>query len=229
MKIIEYTTVNMSSRQGWVPDMICCHQTAGAVKSAINWFKNPMSKVSAHYIVDKEGQIYNFVPIEKMAWANGSNSTDKSLPYHYSKSKSAIVRERKTNANFYTVSVEFENDNTGILTEAQYNAGLFLMKHIRSELKRIYGVEFNADREHIIAHSDINPTQKAGCPGKDFPFDRFIADLNKDDADIKTVERTPLYCVQIGLYRNLEAAAEVVEKLKNAGVAAYITDMFEDV
>ena len=229
MKINEYTTANMSSRQGWVPDMICCHQTSGSAKSAINWFTNSRSKVSAHYLVDKSGGIYNFVPIEKMAWANGSNSTDESLPYHYSKSKSEIVRERKTNANFYTVSVEFENEDTGILTEPQYEAGLWLMKHIRSELKNIYGLEFQADREHIIAHSDINPTQKAGCPGKDFPFERFIHDLNEEENDVAEIDRSPLYCVQMGLYRNLEDAEEVVDKLKKAGVAAYITDMFEDI
>ena len=208
--------------------MICCHQTAGEAKSAINWFKNPQSKVSAHYLVDKEGKIYNFVPIEKMAWANGSNSTDESLPNHYSKSKTEIVRSRKTNANFYTVSIEFENDDTGILTEIQYEAGLWLMKYIISELKNIYEVDFKADREHLIAHSDINPTQKAGCPGKYFPFEKFIRDLNETENDSKKVERKPLYCVQVGLYRDLEKAAETVEKLKNAGIAAYITDMFED-
>lgn len=228
MKIIEYTTTNMSSRQGWVPDMICCHQTAGAAKSAINWFTNSASKVSAHYLVDKNGAIYNFVPIEKMAWANGSNTTDETLPYHYSKSRSAIVRERKTNANFYTVSVEFENDDTGVLTEPQYQAGLWLMKYIRNELKDIYGVEFKADREHIIAHSDINPTQKSGCPGKDFPFERFIAELNTKTEEVHEVDRSPLYCVQMGLYRKLDDAADMVDKLKKAGFEAYITDMFED-
>ena len=185
-----------------------------------------MSKVSSHYIVDKEGKIYNFVPIEKMAWANGSNSTDETLPYHYSKSKSAIVRERKTNANFYTVSIEFENDDTGILTEKQYESGLWLMKYIRSELKRIYGVDFKADREHIIAHSDINPTQKAGCPGKDFPFERFISDLNKNETEIETTERSPLYCVQVGLYRDLTAAAETVERLSLAKTLSILFRQF---
>lgn len=229
MKITEYTTTNMSSRQGWVPDMICCHQTSGAAKSAINWFRNPTSKVSAHFLVDKSGNIFNFVPIEKMAWANGSNATDETLPYHFSKSTSEIVRERKTNANFYTVSIEFENDDTGILTEPQYNAGLWLITHIRSELKNIYGLDFQADREHIIGHSEINPTQKADCPGKDFPFERFIKDLNSKEETPIEIDRSPLYCVQVGLYRKLDDAAEMVEKLKNVGVAAYITDMFEDV
>jgi len=226
MKINEYKTTNMSSRAGWIPDMICCHQTSGAASSAINWFKSSDSKVSAHYLVDKNGVISNFVPLEKAAWANGTNTTDKTLPYHYSKSKIEAVRERKVNANLYTVSIEFENDDTGILTETQYNAGLWLMKHIISELKRIYGTEFQIDREHIIAHSDLNPTGRSGCPGKDFPFEKFISDLkeSENDAEIKK----PLYCVQTGLYRNIDDAADMVDKLARAGIAAYITDMYEN-
>lgn len=232
MKITEYTTINQSSRHGWTPDMICCHQTAGAIKSAINWFIDGSSKTSAHFAVDKQGNVYGFVPIEKMAWANGSNTTDATLPYHYSKSLSALVRERKTNANFYTVSIEFENDDTGILTEAQYQAGLSLMKYIISEIKRIYGRDFAADREHIIGHSDINPTGRTGCPGKDFPFARFIADLNAKEAESAepdSTQRLPLYCVQTGLYRNLSDAEDMVSKLAKVGFAAYITDMYADI
>lgn len=225
MKIIEYDSPHKSSRQGWKPDMICCHQTSGAAKSAINWFINKESKVSAHYLVDKLGQIYSFVPIEEMAWANGTNTTDPELSYHYSKSKLQKVRERKTNANLYTVSIEFENDDTGILTEPQYEAGLWLMKKIIKNLKEIYNVDFVADREHIIGHSDLNPIRKAGCPGKDFPFERFIKDLTPKYEEEKS--KKTLYCVQTGLYRNLSDAANMVEKMKKAGIAAYITDLFE--
>ncbi|MBQ7015202.1 MAG: N-acetylmuramoyl-L-alanine amidase [Clostridia bacterium] len=226
MQINEYKTTNMSSRSGWIPDMICCHQTAGAASSAINWFQNSESKVSAHYLVDKKGNISNFVPLEKAAWANGTNTTDESLAYHYSKSKIEAVRERKTNANLYTVSIEFENDDTGILTEPQYQAGLWLIKHIISELKRIYDIDFIVDREHLIAHSDLNPTGRAGCPGKDFPFDRFISDLK--DSSNEVVIKKPLYCVQTGLYRDIDDAVAMVDKLGRAGIAAYITDMFEN-
>ena len=100
------------------------------------------------------------------------------------------------------------------------------MKHIISELKRIYGTDFIVDGEHIIAHSDLNPTGRSGCPGKDFPFDRFISDLKNVDKGASL--KAPLYCVQTGLYRDIDDAVEMVDKLARAGIAAYITDMFEN-
>ena len=177
MKIIKKTTPHYSSRSNWVADMICCHQTSGSIKSCINWFANPDSQVSSHFAVAKDGTVYQFVGIDKMAWCNGTNTTDRSKSNHYSKSPNALIRERKANANKYTVSIEFENKDTGILTEAQYKAGLELMIYIIGEIKRLYGVNFKIDRDHLIGHCDCSPKNKAFCPGKDFPFDLYLNDL----------------------------------------------------
>ena len=156
--------------------MICCHQTSGSIRSCIHWFANPESKVSSHFAVGKDGTVYQFVPIPEMAWCNGTK-TDPSASNYYGRSPNPLIRSRKTNANLYTVSIEFENDDTGALTEPQYRSGLELICFIVSELKRLYGVDFACDRVHIIGHCDCSPVNKAGCPGKDFPFDRLIGDL----------------------------------------------------
>ena len=51
--------------------MIVIHATAGTVRSALAWLTNPASRVSAHYLIDKAGQIYRLVPDEYAAWHAG--------------------------------------------------------------------------------------------------------------------------------------------------------------
>jgi len=60
---------NYSSRNGASIDMIVLHcSTAATVEGTISWFSNPASRVSAHYVVDKNGDIYQMVRDEDSAW-----------------------------------------------------------------------------------------------------------------------------------------------------------------
>ena len=53
---------NSSSRNGVGIDMIVLHcSTAPTVEGTIQWFLNRNSRVSAHYVVDKYGDIYQMV------------------------------------------------------------------------------------------------------------------------------------------------------------------------
>ena len=40
---------------------------------SINWLKNPLSKVSCHYLIDKKGKIIQMVPENKIAWHAGKS------------------------------------------------------------------------------------------------------------------------------------------------------------
>jgi len=60
---------NTSSRNGASINMIVLHSTAAAtVEGTINWFMDPKSQVSAHYVVDKNGDIYQMVSDDRSAW-----------------------------------------------------------------------------------------------------------------------------------------------------------------
>jgi hypothetical protein len=60
---------NHSSRNGTAIDMIVLHYTDGpTAQSAINRFLDPASQVSAHYIVDRNGDIYQMVRDSDKAW-----------------------------------------------------------------------------------------------------------------------------------------------------------------
>ena len=68
---------NFSSRSGQSIDAIVLHYTTSRnVHGSISWFQNPASKVSAHYIVDRDGKIYQLVKDSDKAWhCYGFNTT----------------------------------------------------------------------------------------------------------------------------------------------------------
>lgn len=67
---------NSSSRNGAEIDMIVLHcSTAATVEGTIHWFLDHNSRVSAHYVVDKNGDIFQMVRDDCSAWhAKTANS-----------------------------------------------------------------------------------------------------------------------------------------------------------
>lgn len=217
---------NYMSRRGWKPDMIVNHVAEGSFYGTISWCCNKNSGVSCHYVSGKNGEIENIVDLDKAAWCNGTDTTS-GAKYDYRRSTNRLVRERRTNANFYTISIEHEGfsykDGYGALTEAQYNAVLNLHK----ELITKYNIP--VDREHIVGHYEIAPKEKPNCPGPNFQWDRLMADLiawknGTTAVPTKDVKVTP-YTVKINSddgFLNVRAGAgmsyKVKTTVKNGGV-----------
>lgn len=177
MNIIQKPSPNFQSRGAWAPNIIVNHITAGdIVAPALTWFANPAAQASAHFVVDKDGSIYQCVPIDKVAWGNGTSTNPKDSRF-YGNAKIKSVRDRKVNANLYTVSIEHVNSGGGILTPPQLAASIELHKYIISEVKRIYGIAIPIDRDHITGHCFINPITKPSCPGVNFPYDSILSGL----------------------------------------------------
>lgn len=181
MNIIQKKSPNQEEgRKGWKPDIIVCHITDGNFEGAVSWLCNSASKASAHFVVSRKGEITQLVDLKNTGWANGT-ATNASDKRYYGKSTLKSVRDRKTNANYYTVSIETEGFSTttkGALTDIQKIAIIELIKHIRLEIKKIYGIDIPIDRQHIVGHYEITPITKPNCPGKLFPFDEIITQLN---------------------------------------------------
>ena len=185
-KIVQKPSPNQSDRRGWKPDMIVNHVSEGYFESGIGWLQNPVSKASCHFFVSKKGGIAQLVPIERMAWVNGT-STKASAGNYYGKSKLKNVRDRKTNANYYTVGIEHEGfsykDGSGALTDAQLKATIWLHSYIIAEVKRIYGVDIPLDRDYIVGHFEVDPIRKPNCPGKNFPWDKLMQELRNNKVE----------------------------------------------
>lgn len=194
-KIIRRNSPNhFNGRGGETPIMIVNHITEGNISGAVSWLCNPDSKASAHFVVAKNGDIYQLVDLRNGAWCNGTSIYSKGK-YYYKRSTNSIVRGKAVNANLFTVSIEHEGyyrDGQGALSEEQYQATLWLHRHIINEVKSIYGHDIVVDREHIVGHYEVAPREKPNCPGQRFPWDRLIADLQKGRKEItmdKAVEK----------------------------------------
>ena len=188
-KIIKKNSPNKMSRKGWKPDIIVSHITEGSYAGAVSWLCNPKSGASAHFVVSKKGEITQLVDIREAAWCNGT-STDPNKNNYYGKSSLKLVRDRKTNANYYTISIEHEgfyNQGKGKLTPEQLEATIWLHKYIIDEVKKIYGIEIPLDREHIVGHYQIDPVRKPNCPGSAFQFDKIIQALREDVLNMGSV------------------------------------------
>jgi N-acetyl-anhydromuramyl-L-alanine amidase AmpD len=214
VNIIQKSSPNKMSRNGWKPDIIVCHITEGSYAGAVSWLCNTASKASAHFVVSKNGEVTQLVPLNMAAWANGT-STDASSSVYYGKAKSSIVRSRKTNANYYTVSIEHEgvySQTHGALTDKQLSATIELIKYIRSEVKRIYGIDIPIDRQHIIGHYEIAPVTKPHCPGEKFPFNEIIQALTEKQKETEVIDMDTI----VTYYGDADAFAAIVvaQKLK---------------
>lgn len=184
-KIIQNPSPNRMSRFGYKPDMIVSHITEGSYTGAISWLRNPASEASAHFVVSKKGEITQLVDIKESAWINGTRlkKEDKG-PGWYGDALLKSVRDRKTNANFYSVGIEHEgfySQGRGRLTEEQFKATVWLHKYITAEIKRIYGTDIIIDRDHIVGHYQIDPIRKPNCPGQNFQWDELIKKLKGAD------------------------------------------------
>ncbi|WP_052446704.1 N-acetylmuramoyl-L-alanine amidase [Candidatus Soleaferrea massiliensis] len=222
MKIVQKPTSNkFNGRDGWNPDMIVCHITEGSYAGAVSWMCNPVSQVSAHYCISRKGEVTQLVPLTDAAWCNGT-SADASSGVYYGKSTLKTVRDRRTNANYYTVGIEHEgiySQTYGALTDAQLTAAAELIAYIRSEVKRIYGTDIPADRSHIVGHSEIAPVAKPHCPGSGYPFHEIISRVKGEKTD-ETSSGQP-YRVQTGAFSNQENAGRLEEKLQKKGYSTY--------
>ena len=170
MNIIQGNTRHQGERRGYTPQLIVYHITGGTAASAIAWIGNPGSQVSYHFMVKKNGKIKQFVPIARMAWANGTTTSPANDKRHWSRSTVPLVQRLRGNANWYSVSIACEGTN-GIATPAQFEAVLWLTRHIQAEVRRIYGHTIPFDRDHLVGHNEINPIHRAFCPGNRFPWD----------------------------------------------------------
>ena len=106
-------------------------------------------RVSAHFLVRRDGGLIQFVPLAQRAWHAGVSRWR--------------ARER---CNDYSVGIELEGTDDGAFAAAQYACLTTLTKQLQSSLPL----------RQIAAHSDVAPGRKSD-PGAGFDWARFYAGL----------------------------------------------------
>lgn len=129
-------------------DLIVIHVTEGDADSVVAWFNDPAAKVSAHYLVQKDGTVVQFVREEDTAYHAG----------RVAGATATLVRDRPgANPNGYSIGIEHEGDGTHELTDAQHAASVELMRTIATRWS------IPIDRTHIVGHHEIFAPKS--CPG----------------------------------------------------------------
>lgn len=138
-------------RTGEAITAIVLHGTAGP--NAWAWFSELASQVSAHYVVDTDGTIYQCVREADSAWHAGVVTPDS-------------VYAGKPNPNFWTIGIEHTRNtaNDSPLTDAQIQASLALCRDILQRHPSITA---------FIPHDAIDVGRI--CPGPAFPLDQWQA------------------------------------------------------
>lgn len=173
------------SRQGYSPRYVILHGTAGgsSAVNVANWFANPASRVSSHYIVDRDGSIVQCVQEEDTAWANGGFSgTPATLGFRVA--GDGIHRDVwwniTMNPNLLTVSIEHvkaATDNSDELTAAQATTSFALINAICDR----WGIpkRFADSSGGITGHFSMDPVNRSQCPGP-YPWEQLWQYLQGD-------------------------------------------------
>lgn len=208
MRIEQKSTVNKSDRNGYTPCLIVWHIAEGTYNGTIAWEQNPKSQTSSHFVLGKNGEITQLVPLEMAAWTQG---VVKNPTHPYVKLHSGV------NPNLYCISIECEgkwSETKGRLTDKQLAAAEYLTSYIVEEVDRIYGEEIPIDRAHMIGHCEINSVTRPHCPGELFPFDELISLASGEPPE--SSQDKP-YTVQVGAFTSYHNAQTLAQKLTEKG------------
>lgn len=118
----EILSPNFNDRNGTPISVIVLHHTAvlADALSTANFFKDPASKVSSHYIVDRSGLVIRSVPDDKRAWHAG-RSQFNGVP----------------DVNTFSIGIEISNVGDGVepYPAAQVDAVVKLVAWLASTYK----------------------------------------------------------------------------------------------
>lgn len=126
-------TPHKSRRWFWRPQVVLIHATVSrTAKSALNWFENPESGVSADFVIDKDGTVYRPVPKGWYSWHAGACLFRGKLRRDY---------------NRISYGVELVNLNDGVdpYPEAQLEAMAHVIRLCKDESPSVLYVRRHAD------------------------------------------------------------------------------------
>ena len=108
-------------------------------------------RVSAHFLVRRDGELVQFVPVWRRAWHAGASAW-----------------RGRPRCNDFSLGIELEGSDTAPFEPGQYRALARLARALRALLPL----------RHVAAHSDIAPGRKTD-PGPGFDWPRFLSLLSQ--------------------------------------------------
>jgi N-acetylmuramoyl-L-alanine amidase len=144
LRVIQHPSANFNERR---PSFVILHHTgSGGADRALFTLSVPVSQVSAHYLVARDGTIYYLVDEMKRAWHTGESWWGGPI-----------------DMNSASIGIELDNDGSEAYGDQQIAALLALL----ADLKQRYGIPGG----NFVGHGDIAPGRKVD-PGVEFPWRR---------------------------------------------------------
>jgi len=129
---------------------VITHITDGGanINGTISWFKNPVAKVSAHYIVGQDGEVVQMVLHKDVAWHAGAANSD-------------------------SIGIEHVANTRGLLiTEPEWKASADLVRWLCEMFK------IPMDRAHVLGHCEVDKaTSHRGCPNAIWGWEQYMVRL----------------------------------------------------
>lgn len=129
--------------------------------------------VSIHYILDRDGTVYCYVPEDRTAWHAGKGQWKDDEKYTnkmnlYSIGIELVGIGSQEDMSLYLTKKEYAALDESLLgfTDAQYTA----LKALVTDICQRNAIPM--DREHIIGHEEFNP--KKNDPGELFDWSRIL-------------------------------------------------------
>lgn len=127
--------------------MVVIHYTTNDdAADSLQTLTSPVRKVSAHYLIDRQGGLYQLVPENRRAW-------------HAGQAYWAGV----TDINSVSLGIEIDNAGNAPFDEAQIATLLNLLSDIQTRHK--------IRAANVVGHADVSPGRKVD-PGPYFPWRR---------------------------------------------------------
>jgi N-acetylmuramoyl-L-alanine amidase len=151
----KFKSVNYDQRKFDISLVIIHFTETKTFTDALNLLTSKEKKVSCHYLIDKSGDIFNLVDLDKRAWHAG-----ESMWGNYD------------DINSRSVGIEIVNSGE-IIKENYTSKQLVSLSHLLIKLLKEYNIE------NVLGHSDIAPTRKID-PGVHFPWQKIYKNLGLD-------------------------------------------------
>lgn len=137
---------------------IILHHTASFnFNGELAWMQDPTAKVSAHYLIGRDGKIAQLVKDEHVAYHAGHSELDG-----------------KKYVNNFSIGIELTGDTTKKpLTEEQWDSMVWLVKKLMKK--------HDIDAARVVDHRYIAPDRKVDLDPKNFDWERFYKELEAID------------------------------------------------
>ena len=169
MKLIHnFKSPNFNKRQSNNIKYIIIHYTAlGSISESLEYLCKKKNKVSSHYLISKEGTIYNLVSDKKRAWHAGISYWNE---------------DEDINSHSIGIELDYSPYENKKFTKELLESLIKLLKKLISK--------YNIPITNVLGHSDVSPYRKID-PGVNFPW--VLLEKKNIAFKLKKIKKTDRY------------------------------------